>query len=774
MVNGNAQYYVWDGKTTNLVNGVSYLEFVGVAPDATGTLVIHFGNPTAETDLDGFQLQAAAAGPSPSMINNLSPDGSRFFNEVSNFTFTIQSASTGGAQLPTNPTNEVQVMVNGQDKSSTLQFSGSNTFWNVTVPGLTSNITYGISIVVTNSAALVSSNYVSFDTYAPGIVVPVETYDYDGGQFIQNPVPTNGPAPNSYWGATGVSNVDYSMVDGSGVAGGGSTLAPNYPGRGDSNVAFQVATDMNLPLYQAQSNAAIYNVNLSYNNAGNWFNYTRNPWPSGYLLVYARVSGGTGGAGTEYLNLVTSGYGTATQATNRLGQFVLSAGSSWNNYLWVPLTDSLGNQIPISVPSGQQTLQLLSGGGLNVIDFMFISIPSVGLQPVINNLNPALTTGGNVFVSTNKLTFTVSSITSTIATNDIHTYLNGTDVSSSQTFTGVNTNWFVSVPLSLPANQVNQTCSISAKDANGLTNGVSATFDTFAQNNFMIEAEDLDFNNGQFIDNPFPTAPLYVAVNSYGVAPAGNEANLSVLGVDVTTTNVTTSETYLYRIYDDNVGTEVTSDYLRSKFYNISGGNGEPANTTNADYDVGWWPPGTWLNYTRTFPANTYHVYGRLASDVPYTGATMSLVTNGVGTPTQTTELLGSFSDPNANGFQNWHWVELSDTNGNSVVVSLGGVETLKMTAPPGNATGSLNANFYMFVATVPAPVLTVSRTASTLSITFATYTGNTYIVQWTGSLSGTPTWTMLTTISGDGSNHTATDTVGASPRFYRVEVTTP
>ena len=32
------------------------------------------------------------------------------------------------------------------------------------------------------------------------------------------------------------------------------------------------------------------------------------------------------------------------------------------------------------------------------------------------------------------------------------------------------------------------------------------------------------------------------------------------------------------------------------------------------DFDVGWWSPGTWLNYTRTFPANTYLVYGRLAA----------------------------------------------------------------------------------------------------------------------------------------------------------------
>jgi hypothetical protein len=58
---------------------------------------------------------------------------------------------------------------------------------------------------------------------------------------------------------------------------------------------------------------------------------------------------------------------------------------------------------------------------------------------------------------------------------------------------------------------------------------------------------------------------------------------------------------------------------------------------------------------------------------------------------------LGSFSDPDANGFQSWHWVPLM-SNGTNVVVSLSGKQTLKVTAPPGNVTGSLNAHFYMFV----------------------------------------------------------------------------
>ena len=86
-------------------------------------------------------------------------------------------------------------------------------------------------------------------------------------------------------------------------------LLPFYPNRTDSNEAFEVASDIQLPLYTAQNNPGIYNVDFSYNNAGNWYNYTRNPWPAGNYEVYARISGGQG-AGSELLNLVTSGYGT--------------------------------------------------------------------------------------------------------------------------------------------------------------------------------------------------------------------------------------------------------------------------------------------------------------------------------------------------------------------------------------------------------------------------------------------------------------------------------
>ena len=94
-------------------------------------------------------------------------------------------------------------------------------------------------------------------------------------------------------------------------------------------------------------------------------NYTRD-YPAGTYLVYARMSGGAG-AGAEYLNELTGGYGTATQTTNNLGEFYIANGTDWGHYMWVPLTyGTTPNLATVNFTGGQQTLQLLSGGGNNL------------------------------------------------------------------------------------------------------------------------------------------------------------------------------------------------------------------------------------------------------------------------------------------------------------------------------------------------------------------------------------------------------------------------
>ncbi|HTQ49589.1 MAG TPA: hypothetical protein VMJ12_02680 [Candidatus Acidoferrales bacterium] len=770
------------GPTNSIPNGIMtappgtvYVQFsLNLCQTSYASGAPHWDNCTLN-QLSGF---------APAAINNLTPNGGTVFNRTStNFTFNVVSGV--GTSVPS---NDVQVVENGVDVSKKLQFSGSNTNWTVTLPGLASNSLYAITINVDNSANLVSSTSTRFDTFDPNsFVVAAEDYDFNSGHFIQNPVPSTNAANSgvsTYFGTLGTDLIDFHLYGG-GVPGGGQNLIPSYPNR-NTNTAWQIPADPQLPNYLALGapTSGVYNVTIAYNNAGNWFNYTRNPYPNGgYYQIYARMSYGNGpNGGSETLQLLTVPAGTTNQSSTNLGYFVINAAvpgwnDDWGTYFWVPLgSDASGlNPTVVNLPAGQQTLQIISGLGCNLSYMVFVPIPALGLPPVIKNLNPPiLTPGQNVFVSTNRLTYSVSSLISTLATNNIQTWING--VSVPETFTGSGANWTVSVPITAPANLPSVTFAISAVDNNGLSNGVSGTFDTFSQTNLMIEAGDFDFNGGQWIDNPLETATLNGATNSYYYYPGNNPANGAVYGVDFTTTNVTAAETYLYRLESTGpggnppVGTETNLDFLRSKLINVGPSAvppfeyvpGQPVPWTNTDFDVAWWPPGTWLNYTRTFPANTYVIYGRLANGGAYSNATMSLVTPN--TP------LGSFSDPDANGFQSWHWVPLM-SNGTNVVVSLSGKQTLKVTAPPGNTTGSLNAHFYMFVPFSAVAPYSISATVSAgvVSIKIPTQSGHSYSVYYSTSLNPTAWTTLASNISGDGTVKTVTDsTTGGAQRFYK------
>jgi hypothetical protein len=753
----------------------------GIMTAPPGTVFVQFSLNICQTSYssgaphwDNCALNQLS-GFSPAVINNLTPNGGKLFNIANtNFTFNV-SATTG----TTVASNAIQVVENGLDVSSHLQFTGNNTNWNVTLPGLASNTLYAITITVNNSAFLQSSTSTRFDTFDPNdYIVPAETYDYNGGLFIQNPVPSTNAGPTTYFGQVGVDGIDYHLYGG-GVPGGGQNLIPSYPNR-NTNTAWQIPADPQLPNYLALGapTNGVYNVTIAYNNGGNWYNYTRNPYPTGgYYQVYARMSYGNGpNGGSETLQLLTSGAGTTNQTSTNLGYFVINAAvpgwnDDWGTYFWVPLgSDPSGlNPTVVNLPAGKQTLQIISGLGCNLTYMAFVPIPALGLPPDIKNFNPPiLAPEQNVFVSTNTLTYAVSSLISTVAQANIHTYING--ISVPETFTGSGANWAVSVPINAASNQPSVTFSVSAVDNNGLSNGVSGTFDTFSQNNLMIEAEDYDYNSGQFINNPIQTGPNIGATNSYYGFPNNNPlTGVATYGVDYTTSNTIAGETFVYRL-DNSAGTESNSDFLRSRFIN-TGQDPEAVGMTNTDFDVGWWSPGTWLNYSRTFPSNQYNIYGRLAYSGAYSNATMGLVTSGGGTSSQTTQPLGTFSDLSANGFQNWHWVPLM-TNGQVAVVTLNGVQTLKVTAPPGPDTGSLNANFYMFVPFTPAAApfsLSASASGGTVSIKFPTQSGHSYSVLWSSGLHPTNWQTLSNGIAGDGTIKTVTDsTTGGAARFYK------
>jgi hypothetical protein len=193
---------------------------------------------------------------------------------------------------------------------------------------------------------------------------------------------------------------------------------------------------------------------------------------------------------------------------------------------------------------------------------------------------------------------------------------------------------------------------------------------------------------------------------------------------------------------------------------------------------VAYYYSGNWLNYTRTFPAGTYNIWGRLgAGGGAFSGCTLSMVTNGWGTSNQLTTVLGTFSDPSPSGWQSYHWIQLLDTNSNPVYVTLNGQATLRLTAPT-NATSAgsgLNPLFFLLApATPPAAAVTFSISAAdvggSLQISIPTQSGHSYTVWYSASVSA-PSWSQVGgSISGDGTVHTVNETIGVSPGFFKVK----
>jgi hypothetical protein len=110
-------------------------------------------------------------------------------------------------------------------------------------------------------------------------------------------------------------------------------------------------------------------------------------------------------------------------------------------------------------------------------------------------------------------------------------------------------------------------------------------------------------------------------------------------------------------------------------------------------------------------------------------------------------------------------------SNGQPAVVTLSGAKTLKVTAPAGSATGSLNAHFYMFVpfSAVTPFSISASVSAGTVSIKFPTQNGHSYTVYYSTSLNPASWLTLSSGIPGTGGTVTVTDsTTGGAQRFYR------
>ncbi len=670
------------------------------------------------------------------VITNLYPDGAVQFQPSTTLSFT---ASTPNGLTP----DGVEILLTGTNLVGTGSVkdltagngltvtSLSPTSCNVSAP-LASNTTYTAFIQITDGDGIAQSWTVKFDTINPSYTFEAEDFDHDGGQFFNN------PQVWAYFGLGAIEDVD-SHNDS--FTSGSYDYRP--PGEGLEN---EPAGDVQRAEYTNATAIAnnYYDLNIGFNDGGNWANYTRT-YPAGTYNVFLRAANGSGGGGGASLSLVTSGLGSINQTITNLGSFAIPATPSWQTYVFVPLKDASGNLVKVHFDgTSNETLRYTVVGGLNAN--FYLLMPADASLPVVSGLYPD---GSTLFQATNTLSFTASS-SDGIATSAIALTLNGVVVNN-LTFTGSSTSWHVSYPNLQP--NTSYAAMISIKTLGGASYSQSFTFDTFSSSNYQWEAEDWDYASnevsGLFFDNP--------QVDAYNGLD-------STWGTDVEDNNPGSNQ-FSYRPNDGaNIypTTIPAGDQPRVQF---------TAGTT--DYKVDYFGNACWANYTRHYPAGTYYVYGRFTEGAGNTEATLSTVTSGYGTPNQTTSPLGTFFIPEV-GWTVWEYVPLTDNNTNLITVTFdGSKKTLQFGGTPiPDNDPTINYGFFFLV---PVPTAAVSLTASVsggnIHISFPTKTGSNYQLLYKAHLTDA-SWTPLgSPVSGNNAVQSVSDTVGGGSRFYRVQV---
>ena len=237
--------------------------------------------------------------------------------------------------------------------------------------------------------------------------------------------------------------------------------------------------------------------------------------------------------------------------------------------------------------------------------------------------------------------------------------LNGEDVSDQLVVTGEPNDRTVKLE-NLPSNRIFVGEFIAA-DQGGRSSTNLVFFDTFNLNeSVLIETEDYNFDGGNF-ESEFGVNRYFSAFGELGV-------DYSDSLVDVLDFNQ-----HVYRP-SDNVGTVLANDTPRQYILDEGGEDFALGNVTDGD----------WTNYTRNYDDDRYVAYLRYAANGDSTYR-LDLVT-GASSSNQSTSLIGFFdTSATGNNLNSYTYRPLTGIDGNLIVFSLSGDQTLRLTSVGGN-----------------------------------------------------------------------------------------
>jgi len=322
--------------------------------------------------------------------------------------------------------------------------------------------------------------------------------------------------------------------------------------------------------------------------------------------------------------------------------------------------------------------------------------------------------------------------------------LNGIDFSSQLVLSADGSTVTGSLPGSaLKPNSV-YAAEIDLADSTGTKTSVNKFwFDTFSESYFstagvkVIECEDYNYSNGVYQLDPIPVsgAPTngLVQVNGYGVGYYDSNDGIwtaGTEGVDYHTSSGHNGGWVDYR-YNDNV---MTGEGIRQEIEDhgdhpdsfppwdpntSASAYNRPNDNTRQKYAVSnlveflvvRTHAGDWLNYTRSFAATNYFAFLRVGSFYS-ANLTLSQVTGDRTATNQTTVDLGTFTVPNQIRKSNFSYVPLLDSNGLGSIVTLSGVNTLRITKN-GVVSEDDRTEVLNYLLLVPASVTVQSSTAA-------------------------------------------------------------
>lgn len=620
----------------------------------------------------------------------------------------------------------VKIILDGQLVNSTVSNSGTAT---TVTAALTNPLEYRsvhTGQVIFTAGGVTTTNEFNFEVEARGFSIEAEDFDFGSGQFMEvaNTMPYLGGA---YAGLDAVSNVDYRQsyneVNGDAYR---SLEDPNVPMGGNNDQA-----DRERPGFVVDNGS---NWSIGWAGGGEWYNYTRTFTNGNYKIIAAQSHGDAAGLPNRLVagfGVVLEGVGTPDQTVVRVGSYSHPSTGAWGNNA-VHVAEANGAETVVHL-NGQTTIRVWIDSG-DFDWFALIPTSEAAIKPFVLSMTPSRPQRSITEVSF-ELTEKVSD--TTINQNSIQLSINGQAVTGVQvTDTALGAEVRYTAATSLPVGENSYT--LTYQDSAGSTITSSGKLYVIGQENFVIEAEDYNYEGGKTVAQA-STMPLQSSL--YADLVPVHDVDYHV--------NQDEPSGNIYRTTEvPNVPTSEQNGELNRGSFDLT-----------ANYRIGWVDNGEWWNYTRTIPAGTYNVYAALSRDGGTMGGRLGLVADAT-VQNQTVTELGTFQAPASGAWGDNEFVAMQASDGSLAAVNLGGTQTLRFSSDFGNG----DIDYLLFVktegGTVDQPELSISKAANG-QITISWTGGGT--LQATAQLGANAQWTD---VSGAGS---ATITANQAQQFFRV-----